>query len=585
MATFEPTLLYTAAQVAMRRFRRKRIPTISHYLNTVTGNDANDGLSDATAWKTVGKVTAAAGAGTLTAGHTLGISNNSVFGTADRLVFSAGSNTAINGASEDRRFTITHYDPGGYPNDRPTWRNRTWTPAPADWTWDAVNNAWYYTHPNARTWGRSAYVRIAGQWGQMVVNGGYAALNADRRCYAPTGSGTRLYVWAPAGTDPTTYYASRWSGSRLTEGGIEAVIEVCDTQDGCISFAGCGNFVTVDGLRFHRVGLGIIWSNYSFSANLNGFCVQDCDADYVGMFVRALQDSNSSYTMRGSVIGNRTTNIGAECVHLYCKATGWRISGNWAQDVNAGMSYGGCLYVQEGATGTTALFDKRLEGNYCRRAGFNRGDAVWDGCFGYNEVRGRGWRFSGNFCEEMHVAFQTNSGLPLTASGNICSDVDVLCLCGDEQAVGNLAPTFEDNTMVECRLNAYVNGGMSAPAPVWLLSNAGAGRTVNWWNNSVQFAAGVSAPVISALDDTTITADGNHVGSSVTSLVKRANGSTSNPGRVTVADIAMDSSFCPPSGSPIEGRGYHTRYRLDARQRMRQNPPTPGANEPRAGSL
>lgn len=390
---------YRAWMAQPKSYQLAAVPAPTRFIDFNRGSDANDGLTPATAWKTLQKLQTALPA----AGNCIALANDSTFDLTDRLSFSVAGSTALNGASDSNRLTFTNYDPGGYPTQRPRIRFR-YLPTAGQWVWDATFQAWYYVNQNSRSFTRDALGRMAGNWGsQKSVNGQALVAGLLARDFDMFSDDTnkRMYVYAPAGTNPTDYY-----------GGAGSVV-LGEGEGAALGFSRCGKFVTVDNLVFEECGLAVLQGNFGGSESLSGLIVQRSTFLNCGRAIYGASDANSAYTMTAKVLGNTFRGIGGSTVHTYCKDLGWELAGNLFSGINESMSAGGGLYAQEASAGTTAHGNNIAYENFIEKANFNRGLSPYDGAGLYIEVRGKGWTLTRNFITKSHHGIYNNSGVPV----------------------------------------------------------------------------------------------------------------------------------------------------------------------------
>ncbi len=542
---------YRAWMAQPKTYKLAVVPDPTRFIDFNRGSDTNDGLTAASAWKTLQKLQTALPA----AGNCIALANDSLFDLTDRVSFSVGSSTALNGASEASRLTITNYDPGGYPTQRPRIRYR-YLPTNAQWTWDAVSQSWYYANPTGRNFTRDALGRFAGAWGSQKAVGGQALvaglLVVDGDMYSDD-TNKRMYVYAPAGTNPTDYY-----------GGAGSVI-LGEGEGPALSFSRCGKYLTIDGLIFEECGYGIAYGNFSATESLVGFVAQRNTFINCGKAIGSLSDTNSSYTVSGKFLQNTVLGIGGSAVHLYCKAKDWEVAGNLFCDINNSMSAGGGLYAQEGSSGTTAHGNNVAYENYVERAKFNRGLSPYDGAGIYVEFRGKGWTLTRNFFAKSHHGIYNNSGAQVVATHNVFDDVDIPYSVSDASSIGATNSTFVHNTLVQCGLTRYRNGGTvdNVTAPINVNDNIGSGKTINHQNNLIQLSSGTTAQAAMNIRTGSVyDASGNHLDGVFGAPVRVAfNGtvnSTPTPTGTTTGGVAFGEIYGPAPGSVTAGVALST---------------------------
>lgn len=526
------------------------VPDPTIFIDFNRGNDANAGTK-AAPYKTIGKLLTALPS----AGACIGLANDSLFDFTDRLSFTGA--TAINGASESNRVTFTNYDPGGYPTQRPRIRFR-YLPTAGNWTWDATVQAWYYTHPSNRAWGSyNALARFAGAWGQSrstnlpaLVAG---LLSRDRDYYADDTT-KRIYVYAPAGTDPTTYY-----------GGPGSII-LGETEGSALNFSRCGKFVTLDNLIFEDCGTGTQLSNFSATEDLAGFVVQRCQFLNVGRGVAFATDSSSNFTQSGRILENIGRNAGSMFVHLPGKATLTDVAGNLFSGPNQSSSHGGALYVQGSSSGVQTMTGNRCFENYVEDAKFNRGNCAFDGAGLYFEVRARGWDCYKNFITRCHHGVCNNTGMTLNVRHNVFDDVDLPYVVADGMSLNTINSTFEHNTAVNCGITKYRTGDSAIDparterdpirAALGMFDNVASSAVLSHRNNIIHVAG--NAPLVAGMElrrGATLDASGNHFfGQVKTDPVETFAYGTANQvlaaANTTAGNFVLGSQYEPVSGVP-----------------------------------
>ena len=501
------------------------VPAVNRFIDSTRGSNSNNGLTAATAWQTLAKLNTSIPE----AGWCIGLANDSLFELTDRVVFTTSGSLQVNGASDASRVTFTNYDPGGVPLLRPRVRFRK-VPVAGDWTWDASNLQWYYTNPNSRPWVQSAYVRIAGNWGQDRSSFAINALSAPNQ-YRANDDNNRIYIWSPAGTDPTTYY-----------GGTGSI--VLSEATGAILFSRCGNFVTFDNIVFEECGIGIGFNNCSAVANLAGLVVQRCSFLNVGKALYAAADIVNNFTSSAKFVGNNVQGLGHQGVHTYCKALNWEIAGNRFIDGNRSRSSGGALYAQEQPGGSAAPGANLVRENYVEDWKHNTGDHPYDGAGLYVEVLAAGWTITRNIITKCHHGVYNNSGVPVVVTHNVFDDVDVPYTVADGNAIGTTDSKFAFNTLLKCGLTKYQTSGAldnATAAIVAVSSSIGAGKTLDHRNNIIHMSAAGPAQLI--LSTTSYNAESNHISGLATVGLRLSTGVESTPADTSSGLVGISPTY------------------------------------------
>lgn len=552
-------------------YKLAAIPAITHYVNVNTGNDSTGDGSKANPYKTLDKIKTLV----LPAGSCIGLSNDSTFDLTNAVSFATASGTGVNGSSDSTRWTLTNYDPGGYPNRRPRIRFR-YVPLAGPsgtvggWTWDAANSAWYFTNPNARNFSWEALCRFPlrspeGVWGEnRAIHGGTPGgvgtisqhVVADYDFWAAADvNPTRIYVYAPAGIDPTTYY-----------GGAGSVV-LGEGQSAALQFSRCGKFATVDGIVFEDCGVGLAYGNWSGTESLAGLKVQRCTFINCGVGQLANQDLNSAYTMQWDVLQNVYVGMGVAAIKTQCKARDQMIAGNYIRSVAHSTSFAGGIYVQESKSGSAVPANNVIAQNYIEDVKFNRGRSPYDGACIYPENGSTGWAIFGNFMTKSHIGIHDNSGGVHSYTHNVFDDVDIPLGVSDDGAHNGTNSTAAFNTAINIGIDRYravnsagwlpldLGGASRVPMIVWE-SNIGAAAVVKWNNNLLHFAPSAAPRAAISVKRTIASYDlaSNQVGAGafsvapiITTLQTTADQAVTPTG-LSRAAFALDANYQPLSG-------------------------------------
>lgn len=507
VSPIEGTRLLRAWRAQPKMYKLAAVPTPTHYVNFNTGNDTTGDGSKGNPYKTIDKIATLV----LPAGSCIALSNDSTFDLTNRITFAVSLSTGVNGTSETNRWTLTNYDPGGFPTLRPRIRF-CYKPVagpsgtPGGWTWDAAASAWYFTNPNARNFGWETLCRFPlrsaeGVWGEnRGIYGGTPGgagtiaqhVIADYDFWAETSTNpTRCYVYAPPGTDPTTYY-----------GGAGSVV-LGEGQAAALNFSRCGKFATIDNIVFEDCGVGVIYTNYGGSENLANFVVQRCTFLNCGVGILVNQDLNSSYTMAPALLQNVFVGMGVAAAKTQCKAKEAVIAGNYIRSVAHSTSFAGGIYVQESKTGTAVPLNNLIAQNYIEDVKFNRGRSPYDGASIYTESGSTAWTVYANFMTKSHIGIHDNSGGAHRYLFNIFDDIDIPLGVSDASAWNGTNVTFAFNTAINIGIDKYrlvnsrgwvpadLGGASRVPMLVWE-TNISVGAVVKWNNNLLHFTPGAN---------------------------------------------------------------------------------------------
>lgn len=521
-----------------------------YYIDYNRGNDSNDGLSVGAPWKELTKLDDAA----KSAGDMILLANDSIwtYPLATRLVPPATWT-----GTKSNPVIIGKYSPLSAGTGKPTikWRNLI---AAGDWTYSAPNNAWAYTAPG--TIGAQCLVRLGNSWAASRADPSVLPLESVDGRYSH--SGTTFYLYAPAGTDPTTYY-----------GGV-----LFSTEQGFITVTSGRECVDIEDLRFEDTGCGILaYSGTAVDLRVN---VRRIDGKIVSNLIRANSDSPGQLIFSAS--GCDISGFGSSAIIALANSAGGmksiRIFGNNISDGPYTFSQGG-IYIQSKSAGcTTHIYE-----NVCHGIRWGTRDKTADGSAIYAEAGADDVRVYRNTVYDSVVAFQDNSGRATKWYSNLVYDCTVAMRVSDQSAVNAMAHEFYGNTcIVGADKSAYTNFG---PAP------AGSGhRTFKetgtitsllvknnvFVNTGATHAAAILTPTITPSSSSYIN---NAAWGGFTNVARREYTPftvETSTGSVT-SDPLLSVTYRPTVGSPLLGAGTQLGYVRDIEGKQRPNPPSIGA--------
>lgn len=394
------------------------------------GNDSNPGTI-AQPWKNLSKLASL----TLNDGDTVWLANDSTWNLAATVLL--GTVAGKRGAP----VTIARRDTGGGSDAYPILSYQIPITA-GEWTYDAPSNAWYKDMPVSP--GIMAWIELGGTAMAQYQEAALPLVSIDR---AWARSGNRLYLYAPASTNPTAYYGS---------------VIVGPGDRGALIASNDGTYIVFDGLKFVRQGTGIL--AYSDSGATREIVVRNCVSYNTGPLVFA--NTNTGGDLRMTVedcVGERT---GAAFVHL--QDVGGVGMGPYTIQRNRFRTCGlgfpqGAIYLQVRGAPGKVLYNDIADAKYGTPLQLN------DGCCIYTEIGASQVLVAGNYLHDSICAMQDNSGRTTTWTGNIVENCWNAMKCTDESNNNATNHTFINNTII----------GAGSPDPVPQYTNKPGGN--GWW--------------------------------------------------------------------------------------------------------
>jgi len=526
------------------------------YIDWNRGSDSNDGSTPALAWKNLTKIDDTAYA----AGDAFLLASDSVweYDIATRI---APPNTWT--GTRSNPVVIGRYAVESTSTSLPTirWNRRLLT---TDWTYDAGNNCWYYDAPFSI--GDYCMVRVVGTWlpsrtGAASGSAGLPLASVDGRYHNGSGgTATRFYMYAPSGTNPTTYYG-------------EVLLGITGT--GLFTVSSARGFVKFQDLRFEETGNGI--SGFSGTA-----------AD-VGIIVHRIEGETVSTLVSGVVVGATgqlyvdikeldITDWGSTAVWTYASAgAGFRQVDIARCRIHDGMhNYSqGAIYHQVRTTGMRSqIYDNVFSG-----VRFGTRDKTADGCAIYCEIGSSDTDVYRNRVDDSYMAYQDNSGRANRWFSNIATGCKTFMKLSDETDVGAMdAEIFGNTAIVGASVSPEFGSGDTGTGIRCITDVNQTGVRIN---NNLFVNTGSLVGTAILTPSTTITTrnfDNNAV-TNYTYVAKREFGpfTTETVTGTVTADPLLTDSYKPRPGSPLLGAGTHLGYTRDIDRKQRPNPPAIGA--------
>jgi hypothetical protein len=511
-----------------------------YYIDANRGLDTNPGTL-LLPWKTLGKINS--DLASLGPGDSLNLANDSHW----ILNSSPADNLTCNGwvGTEEYPILIRGYEAGGGSGAYPiieSW----YEPKTAEWTWDAVNGAWYYTNGSA-FYGAFALVMLGdplvygvGQDPTKDIN----TLVADGDYIFPSADTTKFYLYAPAGIDPTTYY-----GKVRVSSGSRGVFKI----------------------------MGNNWNHLHFSDlkfQYSGACINPLQG--VGGDVRVLRATNihgyhacglvSASAESGSVFDIVAEGLHADtspCLFVWGNAKGGlgrysRFEVKNSTFLRSGQAYPqGAVYLSmDGAY----IHDNEF--GYC--GGSNK-FKLWDGCGAYTEISSANTRVMRNYFHHSQRAMQDNSAASQEFVGNI---IDT-CGVGMQVTGVTTGHVYCNNTHVNVGLTDYRGPTVYEAEAAWTEVVTGGVFRVD--NNIVVGATGAASAF-----RTNATGFKNNCVSGVA-----VTGLTGDSGTIS-ANPLLNSNYVPAISSPCINGGVRVpAHYVDYNGHRFAGMPTIGAIEPK----
>lgn len=559
------------------------MPVATYYIDANRGSDTNDGLSKASAFKSLSKVNGL----TLGPGSAILLASDSTFlvehssSVSGKVDFSN-----FNGSSVSRNY-IGAYDFAGATGTKPTITHRM-VPQSSDWAWDGTKSAWYIQLSISTFLTRDCWVKVAGQWAETTnqdaedINATHNGMTTSRLRFNADTVQNRFYLaWggANSGTNPSVYF-----------GAGQIVL-------GLGSIFGAWNGLqqtTIDGLQC--VGGGGLLYLYAGGAGLlhRGLEIKNCVA----------QDTNSMLTFGTYSLDAASSlleiqyhdNIGIDnagwCFSTYGNSLNGDVYNNKFYGSNRCHALGGSVYVQNkqnDALGTRL----RVRHNFATNVRNGTGNCSFDGCGFYADNYDDGTLFYGNVVTDCFKAYQTNNGRRSTFVGNVAYNCDTFITATDASQNNASDYLIANNLIYQATGNTRPHGNTATslqPIGAW---RDGSSMVAAKIVNNIIIGSGdfsKTRPGIYAYNDADwsagkVTVANNHVSGCSSSLVSSASSDKTSVASCITAvpsfTASGDADFRPAQGSSALSSGVDAFFRsaTDQYNKPFQSPPSIGPIE------
>lgn len=531
------------------------------YIDINRGSDASaDPTNPATPWQNLSKLITVSAA----AGDAFLLASDSTWeiDIATTLALPSSWAGAKNAPVVIGRYAVSSSAPS---SELPTitWRRSL---EPADWTYDGANNCW--SNDCGVTLGSLAYVRLGtgAVWSAGTATTTALPLASVDGLYRLSGS--TLQVYAPAGTDPTTYYGR---------------VHLAPNATGLIRPNSLSKYVRFEDLLYKDGGAAI--SFYSNNTNVcgvelrrgrmeGGSCCLSTTASTV--------DTNMDVVIDGLI----ASDFGTTALWAFSSANGtFRNLEVKNCEFHRGLNGAkqGQVYMQAKMRSCAIhhnLFEGSRYGSY---------STPLDGCGLYAEHISDGVVAYANTFTNHTRAVTLNSGRVAIVRDSLFYDCYQAIKVGDASTNNATDYTIDSNTIV---------AGADVPAAYGSLSAQGSGvdcyfgpsnNSVNLKvrNNIVVNVGAVTATQQAAVmfsgampfgNYTLDISDNTMMGYNYMASVLNSGVETAST-RSTDANPRLDDAYRLAAGSPVIHTAQHLGYRLDMAGRVRWNPPSPGAFE------
>jgi parallel beta-helix repeat protein len=366
----------------------------TYYIDYNRGSDSNAGTSSSAPWQNLSKIAATTGA---TAGDSFLLADDSswVLTPSTRVV----PPTTWSG-SQSSPVVIGKYSPSSQSAEQRPLITLNVETSPSDWTYDALLNGWKYTYPTAHM-NNAALVRLADTWlASATGNNSDGAIESVDGRYVARLDNQTLVLYAPAGTDPVSYYGK---------------VVVSAQATGAITLSSGRKWVTVQDIAFRETGCGVLC--YSADALAAGYVVERCRMD-IGCLAGV--GGASPGNVRAWIRDSEVYDFGAIGIHV--NSTGGAGIA-YAELYRNVISHGGHQWSQGGiylqarnSAGDAIVSVHHNEVSHCE---WGTRDKALDGCGIYAETGSNNTHIFANVVHDCYVALQDNSGRRVQWSGNL----------------------------------------------------------------------------------------------------------------------------------------------------------------------
>ena len=553
-----------------------------YFIDANRGNDANSGLSKDAAWKTLEKFRTVASAGGIAAGSNVLLESSSIFNESRYLRFGTGTSELFNGSAAART-TIGKYDYSSQYSGRPRIQ---WvvTPSASDWVFDATFGLWYISPVvqygnNNQQWGGHPRVTINGRLCTVVryqsssfTRGPLPSADYEVFSYEASQPG-RLYVYSPAGVNPSDYYGA-------------GAIKASSSSQGVFAFNRCGSYITIRDLELFEAGkLASIFSDSTSLGDVAGFRLVGVSGNGVGVLA-GFTATASNRLITGLEISRCVVQDAAGYgFHINGSFRDVRVQGNRHVRGNLARTDGGGIYIQGVASGV--MESVLVSDNYFERMSANSKGSESDGCAVYCEVRATGVTVARNLVRDSYMAFQDNSGANNLWASNVAANCDTLIKVSDADNLAQPGKTTRIINNTALLRGSFWQTYGPTDAGVKLMkgpSVSASNYTYEVRNNALLLdKADPSRADSAAVQDeagTTLLQSNNAI--SGWDKQRTRVGLTTElglPGVVTGSLLLDPTTYRPLAGSPLIGAGLNVGPLLDKSGKRFARRPTIGAYE------
>lgn len=483
------------------------------------GSDSNDGI--AAPWASLSKIATVSAS----PGDAILLASDSDWEITAHINISAGW-----GGTPAAPITIGRFFPTGVNSGRPMISRRR-AIAANEWTYDAGNNGWYVTWFGVNVgWG--SYIKIGGAWGTRQEAA--LPLSSVEGAWKDAATG-RVYVYAPAGTNPTDYYGS---------------VYFAPHERGCFSFSSTGTNVILEDIDTEEGG-GLI--SYYSNSGTREFLVRRCGFSRTGLALYHTVETAGRAKL--SVVDCEFSDGVCAYVATYSPSTvgfgGLDIRRSTFRGGNEGYPQGNIYMQARGAPSIVAFneFDGPKYGTWSHQ---NDGAAI------YAEIGSGDVVALGNVIRNAMVAMQDNSGRKTTWMGNLTVNCKLAMKCQDDNAVGATDHRYWNNSNINVGAPIAPQGPNSASGLGWWGFQNLSGIDIRNSLFTLHPSAAAGAAVMVGTGASGTIANNAHSGGfSAMAQTYLGGASPISPTGTVTDDPLLDESYRLTEGSPCIGAGQY----------------------------
>lgn len=402
----------------------------TYYIDYNRGSDGNAGTSSGAPWQNLSKLATQVAA----SGDNILLAADSRWDITAHITIAAGWGGVVGSP-----ITIGRYFPSGVNTGKPTISRRR-AIAANEWTYDAGNNGWYMTWFGVNVgWG--SYIKVGGEW--ATYQEAALPLSSVEGAWKDAATG-KVYVYAPAGTNPTDYYGS---------------VYFAPHERGTFGFSSNGSNIVLEDISIVEGG-GLLF--YYSNSGTRRMLVRRCDFSETG--VALYQSVGTAGSAKLSVEECEFSDGACAYIHSYAAAGagfgGLDVRYSRFRGGNEGYPQGNVYMQARGAPNIVAFneFDGPKYGTWSHQ---NDGSAI------YAEIGVSDVVAFGNVIRNAVVAMQDNSGRKTTWMGNLIVDCKLAMKCQDDNAVGATNHRFYNNTIINAGTPVAPQGPNTASGLGW----------------------------------------------------------------------------------------------------------------------